>query len=112
MLFCFKTAARSCGWTAFMVVAAIGAVVPAFGATTLPGFQEEVIATLSRPTGMAFAPDGRLFVMEQAGRIRIIKNKKLLPTPFATLSVNTSSSRGLLGLAFDPNFSSNGHIFI
>jgi glucose/arabinose dehydrogenase len=81
-------------------------------ATTLPGFQEEVIATLSRPTGMAFAPDGRLFVMEQAGRIRIIKNKRLLPAPFATFAVNTASSRGLLGMAFDPDFETNNHIFV
>ena len=53
---------------------------------------------------MQFAPDGRLFVCEQGGRLRVIKNGVLLPTPFVTLTVNSSGERGLLGVAFDPAF--------
>ncbi len=58
-------------------------------AATLPsGFAETRIATgLSTPTAMAFAPDGRLFVCEQGGRLRVIKNGALLTTPFLTVSV-------------------------
>ncbi len=50
-------------------------------AATLPtGFSETVFASgLSAPTAMAFAPDGRLFVCQQGGRLRVIKNGALLP---------------------------------
>ena len=51
---------------------------------------------------MQFAPDGRLFVCEQGGRLRVIKNGVLLSTPFLTVTVNSVGERGLLGVAFDP----------
>src|SRR3954453_16979808 len=80
------------------------AVVSAAGAATLPsGFVEtEVVSGLSAPTAMAFAPDGRLFVAEQGGRLRVIKNGALLAQPFLTVTVDSSGERGLLGVAFDP----------
>lgn len=83
-------------------------------AATLPsGFAETRIATgLASPTAMAFAPDGRLFVCQQGGQLRVIKNGALLATPFLTLSVNSSGERGLLGVAFDPNFASNGFVYV
>jgi glucose/arabinose dehydrogenase len=56
---------------------------------------------------MALAPDGRIFVCEQGGNLRVIKNGTLLPTPFLTVTVDSSGERGLLGVAFDPNFLSN-----
>ena len=61
---------------------------------------------------MQFAPDGRLFVCEQSGRLRVIKNGVLLPTPFVTLNVNSSGERGLLGVAFDPNFATNHFVYV
>ena len=75
-------------------------------AATLPtGFAETRVATgLASPTAMAFAPDGRLFVTQQGGALRVIKNGALLSQPFLTLSVNSSGERGLLGIAFDPGF--------
>ena len=83
-------------------------------ATSLPlGFEEtEVAGGFSAPTAMAFAPDGRLFVAEQAGSLRVIKNGSLLQTPFLTVSVVSSNERGLLGVAFHPNFLSNGHVYV
>ena len=50
-------------------------VVPAQGAATLPqGFTDsQVVSGLTNPTDMEFAPDGRLFVAEQAGKVRIAK---------------------------------------
>src|SRR3954464_3176384 len=89
---------------------------PAQGAATLPnGFiQSLVTAELSNPTAMAFAPDGRLFVAEQGGKLRVIKNGRLLPSPFVDLTSITDSTgeRGLLGIAFDPNFSTNNFVYI
>ncbi|MEY2494293.1 MAG: hypothetical protein QOJ45_785 [Verrucomicrobiota bacterium] len=61
---------------------------------------------------MAFAPDGRLFVCLQGGQLRVIKNGALLATPFISLSVNSSGERGLLGIAFDPNFSANQFVYL
>ena len=83
-------------------------------AATLPaGFAETQIATgLTNATAMAFAPDGRVFVCLQGGQLRVVKNGALLPTPFVTLTVNSFSERGLLGLAFDPNFASNRFIYV
>src|SRR5688500_4801113 len=83
-------------------------------AATVPsGFTEALIASgLASPTAMQFAPDGRLFVAEQGGRLRVIKNGSLLPTPFVTLSVDSIGERGLLGVAFDPNFAANQFVYV
>ncbi|MCU1266602.1 MAG: hypothetical protein JWM21_2920 [Acidobacteria bacterium] len=83
------------------------------GATLPTGFIETQVAIgLSSPTAMAFAPDGRLFICEEAGTVRIIKNGALLPAPFATLNADPSHERGLLGIAIDPNFSANQFIYV
>src|SRR5262245_20478055 len=80
------------------------------------GFATERIATLPpfSLVGMAFAPDGRLFVWQKNGIVRVIKNGQLLPTPFIDLSakVNTFDDRGFWGFAFDPNFQTNGRIYM
>ena len=61
---------------------------------------------------MAFAPDGRLFVAEQGGRLRVIKNGSLLATPFLTVPTTATGERGLLGVAFDPAFATNGFVYV
>src|SRR5262249_38651739 len=80
------------------------------------GFTESqfggVGANIPNPTAMAFAPDGRLFVCEQTGSLRVIKNGMLLPTPFVTLSVDSSGERGLLCVTFDPNFAGNHFVYV
>jgi glucose/arabinose dehydrogenase len=67
---------------------------------------------LTNPTAMAFAPDGRIFVAEQAGKLRVIKNNTLLPTAFVQLTVNSSGERGLIGIALDPDFSTNNYVYL
>src|SRR5712671_1617996 len=83
-------------------------------AAILPaGFSESLVADgLSAPTAMQFAPDGRLFVCEQGGRLRVIKDGVLLATPFVTLTVSSAGERGLLGVAFDPNFATNKFVYV
>jgi glucose/arabinose dehydrogenase len=61
---------------------------------------------------MAFAPDGRLFICQQTGQLRVVKNGVLLPTPFISLTVDPNGERGLLGVAFDPNFATNNFIYV
>ena len=94
------------------VILALGA--SGAGAATLPaGFTEALVASgLNNPTAMQFAPDGRLFVCEQSGRLRVIKNGALLSTPFLTVTVSSSGERGLLGVAFDPNFAVNQYVYV
>ena len=85
----------------------------AFAATLPAGFSESTVATgLSNPTAMTFSPDGRLFVCQQTGQLRVIKNGSLLATPFLTVSVDSSGERGLLGVTFDPYFTTNGFVYI
>src|SRR6266850_3698519 len=83
-------------------------------AATLPtNFVESQIASgLVNATAMAFAPDGRLFVCQQGGQLRVIKNGTLLPTPFVSLTVDSNGERGLLGVAFDPNFATNQFVYV
>jgi glucose/arabinose dehydrogenase len=83
-------------------------------AATLPtNFTESVLAGgLSNPTAMAFAPDGRLFVCQQGGQLRVVKNGALLATPFLTLTVDSNGERGLLGVAFDPGFAANQFVYV
>jgi glucose/arabinose dehydrogenase len=92
----------------------LGLVLSSFVyAATLPaGFTETQISGLSSPTAMEIAPDGRIFVCLQGGALRVIKNGGLLPTPFLTLSVDSTGERGLLGIAFDPNFATNNFIYL
>ncbi len=92
--------------------ASVGAATA--GAATLPaGFEEtQIVSGLASPTAMAFAPDERLFICLQGGQLRVVKNGALLPTPFLTLTVNASGERGLLGVAFDPDFATNGFVYV
>ena len=77
------------------------------------GFTTNLVTSgLNAPTAMAFAPDGRLFVAEQGGRLRVIKNGALLPTEFLSVTTTSSGERGLLGVAFDPNFASNQFVYV
>src|SRR5262245_31923382 len=58
--------------------------------------------------------DARLFIAERAGRIRIVQNGALLATPFLDISsrVLTDGEAGLLSFVFDPQFPSNGFVFV
>ena len=78
---------------------------------------QDVVGGLNFPTSMATAPDGRIFVTElQTGKIRVVTPTATPPwqlqsTAFATLPVVTGNEKGLLGVAVDPNFSSNGFVY-
>ena len=71
---------------------------------------------LSAPVLVTHAGDGsgRLFIVERPGRIRIFKNEALLVTPFLDIQsdVQSGGEKGLLALAFDPDYESNGHFYV
>ena len=80
-----------------------------------PGFQPQtVVSGLNLPTSFAFTPDGRIFIAEKSGVVRVFKNGALLPTPLIDISakVNNYWDRGLIGMALDPNFAANGYIYL
>jgi len=82
------------------------------------GFRwEEVVSGLNRPVGVVSASDGsgRLFILEQAGRILIYDGQQLLDTPFLDIRGRVGSSgseQGLLGLAFPPDYPDSGAFYI
>ena len=91
--------------TAFLQIPSSAAVLP-------PGFVEVPLATGLDPTAMAMAPDGRIFITEKYGAVRIVENGQLLPDPFVVLNVDNYNERGLSGIAFDPAFAQNGYVYV
>jgi uncharacterized repeat protein (TIGR01451 family) len=75
-----------------------------------------IVSGFNRPIQVTHAGDGsdRLFVVEQTGRIWIVRNGAVSPTPFLDLSglVVCCGERGLLGLAFHPDYGNNGHLYV
>ncbi len=77
------------------------------------GFNQVIVAPgLTQPTTMAIASDGRFFIVQQNGIIKILKNGALLSQPFINLPVCTGGERGLLGIAIDPQFSTNNYVYL
>src|SRR5262249_16047508 len=84
------------------------------GALTLPpGFKAEVVATgLTGATALEVAADGRIFVCEQTGTLRVIKDGHLLSQPFVKLPVDATWERGLIGVTVSPDFPKRPHVFV
>ena len=87
-----------------------------FAATVPSGFTDALVASgLTWPTALAVANDGRVFVTEQRGTVRVIKNGTLLSTPFVKLTVKSqggSNEEGLLGITLDPSFATNNFLYV
>ena len=82
-----------------------------------PGFYTEDAAsgaTFDTPVAVAVAPDGRIFVAEKRGQVRIIQNGQKLATPFVNLEaeVLNNHDRGLLGITLDPEFETNRFVYL
>ncbi len=89
--------------------------LPPLPTPAVPIRVETYVAGAAFPVSLVFAPDGRLFYNElQTGNIRVVSAGGQLQTqPFATVSpLATTGEQGLLGLALDPNFSSNRFVYV
>jgi glucose/arabinose dehydrogenase len=77
-------------------------------------FRVETVATgLEIPWAMAFAPDGRLFVTERPGRLRVVVNGVLQEKPIAEFpEVKSARETGLMGLALHPHFARNRWLYV
>ncbi len=75
---------------------------------------QQIASGLSRPVAIAHAGDARLFIVSQAGQIRIYDGTQLLPTPFLDISsiVKCCGEEGLLSVAFHPNYATNGYFYV
>lgn len=114
--------------TALLTVALL--IVPAAGAETVPaGFQARKLSILksteasspkyinglTRPTAIAFGPDGKMYVAEWLGRVKVFDSvDDTIPTLSVDIAteVHTFGDRGLLGMKLDPEFGQTGHNFI
>jgi glucose/arabinose dehydrogenase len=101
----FKTRAAVLG-TALFACAAGAAVFPS------PFYESKVAPGLTSPTALAVAPDGRVFIALQSGVIRVVRNDTLLERPFDSVAADTYGERGLLGIALDTGFGSNGRVYL
>ena len=85
--------------------------LPAAAGDPPPGFTDAPVATgLSAPTSIAFLPDGRMLVGEKGGELSVVSGG--VRTPLVTIPVCTASEMGLLGIAVDPDFGSNGFVYL
>ena len=110
LLLILPAAARAADQDAFAGAAMTGAAAQLAAAAAAPpaGFEETVaLSGLTQPTAVRFAPDGRIFVAEKSGRIKVFDD---FGDPTATVYADLSQQvhdfwdRGLLGLALDPQF--------
>ena len=94
------------------------------GAAVITGFSESTIVSglggipgpggqRGGPSGMAVTPDGRVLVSNTNGVVQVVQNGVLVATPAITLSVlsGPGTDRGLISIAVDPNFASNGFVY-
>jgi glucose/arabinose dehydrogenase/PKD repeat protein len=99
--------------TALLVVLLPPVQLPA---VTVPsGFSVEVVASgFTAPTAFVFLPDGRILVAEKSGLVRLVKSGVVVSTPFIDIRdrVNDYWDRGLLGIAADPSFATNGFVYL
>jgi putative heme-binding domain-containing protein len=84
------------------------------GPLVLPkGFKAEVVTSgFTGATALEAASDGRLFVCEQTGTLRVIEKGKLLAEPFVRLPVDATWERGLIGVTVAPDFPRTPHVFV
>ena len=100
------------------VILALGCVSASVKGQSWPAISfEKPTAGFKHPTDLASAHDGsnRLFVVEQAGRIRILKNGAIFNTPFLDISArvgSTSGTKGLLSIAFPSDFANKRHFYV
>lgn len=96
-----------------IVIVVVGSNFPAPSNAASPDLSiETFVRGLDTPWALDFAPDGRIFISERPGRIRIVEQGQLRPEPWMTLEVAAVGEAGLLGLAVDPQFSQNRFLYV
>lgn len=102
---------------ALSAVALLALWIPAAAQGLPSGFSYQTLSDneIDRACNMAFLPDGRLLITERnTGRIRVFANGQLAPNAWATVATvsDPSTEQGLLGIAVDPGFLTNGYVYV
>jgi glucose/arabinose dehydrogenase len=101
-------------WTrtrASLLLAFLAVAGPASAGNPISGFQETVFqGGLSGPTAIAFLPDGRMLITEQGGALKLSDGTSV--STLITIPVCSAVEMGLLGVAVDPDFASNGFVYL
>lgn len=114
----FRTTLPLYSWYRYCPIVLIAGMIslatfPAFAQQLPDGFSRVAVSSgLNKPTVVAFSPDGRIFVAQQGGALRVIKNGSLLSTPFVSLNVNASGERGLIGVVLHPDFPATPYVYL
>jgi glucose/arabinose dehydrogenase len=103
---------RSSLFRLFFLFLIIISFTPSLLAQLPPGFVQVQLADGLDPTAMTVAPDGRVFISEKSGRIRVWKKGVLLPEPFLSIKVDNYNERGLGGMVLDPDFERNHYVYV
>src|SRR5262245_66408144 len=94
-----------------LLLVILALAVPAGAGNPISGFQETVFqGGLSGPTAIAFLPDGRMLITEQGGALKLSDGTSV--STLITIPVCSAIEMGLLGVAVDPNFASNGLVYL
>lgn len=97
----------------FLMGLIIGLSASGYAQNSPEGFSEVLVVDgLSNPTSMVVTPDGRIFVTEQGGAIRVIEDYQLLDAPLLNLNVRAIAESGLVGMTLDPNFAENDYLYV
>jgi glucose/arabinose dehydrogenase len=97
--------------TTLVLTALLACAGVARAGTPVAGFTDtQVVAGLGAPTAIAFLPDGRMLVTQKSGALRVVDGG--VATTLVTIPVCSGSEMGLLGIALDPDFATNGFIYL
>lgn len=106
--------ARATGIGGIVLVGCLVASTWSVSGAETPLTTRRIVGSIPNAVFVTTAPGdmSRLFAVQQSGQIRIIRNGVLEPTPFISIPVTFSGERGLLGLAFDPDFAQNKYFYV
>lgn len=106
--------AKGCVLAGSALIASSVFSIQTAGAAPPTGFVDETVATVGAPTALAATPDNRMLVTTQPGVMRIIDNNQLITAPALDIKsrVCSEGERGMLGVAVDPQFTTNKYIYV
>jgi glucose/arabinose dehydrogenase len=96
-----------------VLVLTFGPTVARAADYSVAGFSDTPVATgLDQPTDFTWTPDGRMLILEKTGKVRLVVGGVLQASVALTLTVESSGEMGLLGICLDPDFATNGYVYI
>ena len=105
----------ACVGLLLLLTASVSVETPVASAANPPsGFQATIIANtqIFAPTLMSFTPEENIVIAGQNGKVRVWSGGAVSTTPYLSLTVASSSDRGILGIAYDPNYAANHYVYV